>query len=257
MTARDYPPNGAPCWADLWTSDVEASRRFYSSLFGWEPQAADPQFGGYFMFNREGVPVAGAMGDMGDMKANDTWKLYFATDDINKTVELATGEGAQLLGPPMPVGDSGTLAVLIDPTAATFGVWQPAQFPGFTTLEEPGAPSWFELLTGQHARAVDFYRAVFHWETTNTGDTDDFRYTTARPGDGGGDMAGIMDAARFLPEGTRSHWSVYWEVDDVAATLAQVKALGGAVLNGPHETPYGHLAEVADPSGARFKLRHR
>jgi predicted enzyme related to lactoylglutathione lyase len=257
MTTRNRAPAGAPCWADLWTSDVEGSRRFYGELFGWEAQAPDPNFGGYFMFERKGAPVAGAMGDMGDMKANNAWKPYFATADINKTVELATGDGAQLMGPVMPVGDAGTMTVLVDPTGAPFGLWQAGQFPGFTTLEEPGAPTWFELLTTGHARALDFYRAVFGWETVVVGDTDDFRYTTARAEDGGDDVAGVMDASRILPEGSGSQWHIYWEVDDVAATVAKVKDLGGSVLSGPEDTPYGVLAHVADPSGAHFKLRHR
>ncbi|HEY2563677.1 MAG TPA: hypothetical protein VGI44_08190 [Acidimicrobiales bacterium] len=65
MTARDRAPIGSPCWADLWTSDVEGSRTFYTELFGWEAQEPSPEFGGYFMFTRNGVPVAAAMG--GDM----------------------------------------------------------------------------------------------------------------------------------------------------------------------------------------------
>ena len=66
MVTRDSAPVGSPCWADLWTSDVEGSRTFYSELFGWEAQEPSPEFGGYFMFTRDGVPVAGAMGDMGE-----------------------------------------------------------------------------------------------------------------------------------------------------------------------------------------------
>ena len=57
MTTRDSAPIGAPCWADLWTSDVEGSRRFYSELFGWEANEPSPEFGGYFMFTRNGVPT--------------------------------------------------------------------------------------------------------------------------------------------------------------------------------------------------------
>ena len=56
MSTRDRAPLGAPCWADLWTSDVDGSRAFYSEVFGWEAQEADPQFGGYFMFTRDGCP---------------------------------------------------------------------------------------------------------------------------------------------------------------------------------------------------------
>ena len=39
MPTRDRAPIGSPCWADLWTSDVEGSRRFYGELFGWEASA--------------------------------------------------------------------------------------------------------------------------------------------------------------------------------------------------------------------------
>lgn len=70
MTTRDTVPVGAPCWADLWTSDVEGSRRFYAELFGWEAQSPSPESEGYFMFTRHGEPVAGGMGDMGAMRAN-------------------------------------------------------------------------------------------------------------------------------------------------------------------------------------------
>lgn len=66
MPTRDKAPVGAPCWADLFTSDVEGTRVFYSELFGWQAQPPAPEFGGYFLFTRAGVPVAGAMGSMPD-----------------------------------------------------------------------------------------------------------------------------------------------------------------------------------------------
>jgi predicted enzyme related to lactoylglutathione lyase len=255
MTTRDRAPIGSPCWADLWTSDVEGSRTFYSDLFGWEAQEPSPEFGGYFMFTRNGVPTAGAMGDMGDMRANNTWKIYLATDDIVKTVQAAEAEGAQVIAPAMPVADLGAQAVLIDPTGAHLGAWQPGTFPGFTVLGEHGAPSWFELHTRDHATAVAFYRSVFRWDTNTVGDSDQFRYTTMRDPGGEGELAGIMDATAFLPDGVPAHWSVYWEVDDAGAAVAKVKALGGSVVMEPEDTPYGRVATVADPAGAQFKLR--
>ena len=93
-----------------------------------------PEFGGYFMFTRDGVPVAGGMGDMGDMPADNSWKVYLATDDIAKTVKAAEADGAELFGPAMPVADLGIQAVLADPTGAALGAWQPGTFPGFTVL---------------------------------------------------------------------------------------------------------------------------
>ena len=255
MPTRDRAPVGSPCWADLWTSDVEGSRTFYSQLFGWEAQEPSPEFGGYFMFTRAGVPVAGAMGDMGEMSANDTWTIYLTTDDIAKTTAAAQAEGANIVNPAMAVADLGIQAVFTDPTGAHLGMWEPGTFPGFTVIAESGAPSWFELHTRDHAKAVAFYRSVFHWDTTSVGDSDEFRYTTMRDPGGGEDLAGIMDASAFLPEGVPAQWSVYWQVDEADAAVDNVKALGGTVVTDPQDTPYGRLATVTDQAGAVFKLR--
>jgi len=249
------PPIGSPCWTDLWTSDVEGSRRFYSELFGWEAQDPSPEFGGYFMFTRDDVPVAGAMGAMGDMQATDTWSIYLATDDIAETLDAAEGHGAHIIGPAMEVADLGRQGILVDPSGAHVGAWQPGTFAGFTVLNEHGAPSWFELHTRDHAAAVSFYRSVFHWETETVGDTDEFRYATMRNPVADGELAGIMDAAAFLPEGVPSHWSVYWEVDDADATVARANSLGGSVVMDANDTPYGRLATLSDPAGGQFKLR--
>ena len=255
MTTRQHAPNGAPCWADLSTADVEGARRFYSELFGWEAQAPSPEFGGYFMFTRDGVPVAGGMGPMGDMPGRNLWQVYLASADIEATLKTAAAEGAEIVSPPMAVADLGKQAIIVDPTGANLGIWQPVEFPGFTVLSEPGTPSWFELHTRDHARAVAFYRATFSWATTVAGDDDSFRYTTAASPDGGEDVAGVMDAKSFLPEGVPSHWSVYWEVADAGEAADRAKALGGSVTAGPDDTPYGVLATCLDPAGAQFKLR--
>lgn len=254
MTTRTSAPIGSPCWIDLWTSDVEGSRRFYGELLGWEAQEPSPEHGGYFMFTRQGVPVAGGMGDMSDMPAQNVWKPYLATDDITKTVSAAEQEGAQVVSPAMPVDDLGIQAVLVDPTGATIGAWQPGTFPGFTVLEEPGAPSWFELHTRDHAAAVAFYRSVFRWETEDL-PGGEITYTTMRDPQGEGQLAGIMDASSFLPEGVAPYWTVYWEVEDVDAALETTRRLGGAVVMGAEDTPYGRMATAADPAGAVFRLR--
>jgi predicted enzyme related to lactoylglutathione lyase len=255
MTTRDSAPLGSPCWVDLWTSDVEGSRHFYCELFGWEAQEPSPDFGGYFMFHRDGVPVAGGMGDMGDAPADNTWKIYLSVDDINATITAAETASAQVIVPAMAVADLGTQAVLIDPTGAVVGAWQPGTFPGFTVLDVPGAPTWSELFTRDFSTAIDFYRSVFHWDTKVEGDSDAFRYTTMRNPDGEGELAGVMDARAFLPEGQPAHWSIYWHTDDADATIATLEKLGGSVIVEVQDTPYGRLATVADPAGAVFKLR--
>jgi uncharacterized protein len=256
MATRSSAPLGSPCWTDLWTSDIEGSQAFYSQLFGWEAQPPNPEFGGYFIFTRNNVDIAGGMGDMGpDMPANNTWKIYLATDDITKTVEAAEAAGAQILAPAMAVADLGVQTVLIDPTGAHLGAWEARTFPGFTVLNEHGTPSWFELHTRDYDGALEFYRSVFHWTTEVVGDDDQFRYSTMQDPGGDEPLAGIMDASGFLPEGSPPYWSVYWEVDDIDASLTQLQSLGGSVVMAAEDTPYGRIATVADPVGAVFRLR--
>jgi predicted enzyme related to lactoylglutathione lyase len=255
MTTRDHPPAGAPCWVDLWTSDVDGSRAFYAELFGWEAQEPSEEFGGYFMWTRNGDPIAGGMGDMGDMKADNAWKTYLATDDIAATVAAAEKAGAQIMGEASPVADLGIQAVMIDPTGAAIGTWQEGTFPGFTVLDEQSAPSWFELHTRDFSGAVAFYESVWGVKTDSVGDTDEFRYSTVRNPAGEGEIAGMMDSSSFLPATQSPHWKIYWHVDDIDATVAKVTQLGGSVETPVENTPYGKLAGVVDPSGARFSLR--
>ena len=257
MSTRDSAPIGSPCWADLWTSDVEGSRRFYGELFGWEAQEPSPEFGGYFMFTRDGVPVAGGMGDMGDMPANDTWKIYLATDDITKTVEAAEAAGAQIVSPPMAGGRPRR--------SRRCSSTRPAR------SSAPGSPGRSRVHGVERARvhragssctpattprAVDFYRSVFHWDTDTVGDSDEFRYTTMRDPSGDGELAGIMDASGLPPRRRAGPL-----VDLLGGRRRRRGGGQGRRRSAARwcmdatDTPYGRLATVADPAGAQFKLR--
>jgi len=257
MTARDHPPLGSPCWVDLFTSDGAASRAFYTGLFGWEAEEPSDEFGGYFMFTRGGVPIAGGMPGPADAPGVNAWSIYLDTDDMARTLAAATAAGGTVAVGATPIADLGTMAVLADPTGAAIGAWQVGTFPGFVVLDEPGAPSWFELFTRDHAGAVDFYRTVFEVAADAVGDTDEFRYSTLREPGGGPELAGIMDASSVLADGEPAQWSVYWEVDDTDAALARVRELGGSVLSEAMDTPYGRMAAAQDPTGSRFKLRRK
>ena len=199
MPTRDIAPIGSPCWVDLWTSDVEGSRRFYRDLFGWEAQEPSAEFGGYFMFTHDGVPVAGGMGDMGDMRADNAWKIYLTTDDINKTVDAAQAEGGRgrrsyhgRRRPGHPGGADGPYRRPPRHLAA----WD---VPGLRRAQRARRSQLVRAAHPDHAAAVAFYRSVFRWDTNVVGDTDEFRYTVMRDPNGEGELAGIMDAASFLP----------------------------------------------------------
>jgi predicted enzyme related to lactoylglutathione lyase len=83
-------------------------------------------------------------------------------------------------------------------------------------------------------------------------DTPEFRYTIMQHGEE--QLAGIMDASGFLPEGAPAHRAVYFGTEDADASLATITSLGGSVVRPAEDTPYGRLAEAADPTGVHFKL---
>lgn len=246
---------GAPCWMDLLTSDTERAREFYGGLFGWTAGEAAGDFEGYFMFLRDGVPVAGAMPKVAGRpgaELADQWSVYLSSPDARATARAAQARGGQLQMGPADVADLGTEAILTDPCGARVGVWQARSFPGFTVPGGTGGLAYCELLTPGYAVAVSFYQDVFGWQPQVASDTDDFRLTVL--GSGEAVTAGIMDASAGPAHGASPQWMIYVRVDDADAALAQVSELGGTVTATAMDTPYGRLAGAADPSGAAFKI---
>jgi predicted enzyme related to lactoylglutathione lyase len=253
VTTRTTPfAPGTPCWVDLFTSDPERSGAFYTALFGWELVDQGEAYGGYTLVRKDGASVAGLMRNSDDSGTPDTWSTYLATADIDASVARASGAGASILAPAMQVGPLGSMAVLVDPAGAVVGLWQAGEHPGFTRYDEPGSVVWQETYSKSFGASRDFYAEVFGWSYDVTGDSDDFRYLTAKVG--GAPVAGLMDSARILPDTVPSHWAVYFGVEDTDAAQAVATAHGATVLMGAEDTPFGRIADLLDPTGAPFKL---
>jgi predicted enzyme related to lactoylglutathione lyase len=253
MPTRDTPfAPGTPCWVDLWTSDPDQAQSFYGSVLGWEFEDSGPEFGGYITARSDGHQVAGLMRNDGQSGTPDQWNTYLATEDIDASIAAATERGATVVVPAMAVPEQGSMGVLIDPAGGAVGLWQAAKHTGFTKYNEPGSVTWDELQTKDFAAARAFYADVFGWTYDVTSDTDDFRYLTAKLGDD--QVAGLMDAAAFLPPEVPSHWAVYFTVADVDEAVAVAVTGGATVQMAPEDTPFGRMAQLSDPTGATFHL---
>ena len=252
MPIRDAAPLGAPCWIDLFSSDPDRAASFYGEIFGWTATSAGEEYGGYVNFRHGDALVAGMMRNDGSAGTPDVWSTYLAVADAKAVVEAAVAAGGQVLLEPMQVATQGTMGLLADPGGAAIGLWQPAEHRGYGVGAEPGAPAWHELQTRDYAASLEFYRTTFGWQTAAMSDTEDFRYTNLVID--GEPYAGVMDAHNFLPEGMPASWQIYIGVVDVDATLAAVERLGGSVVLGAEDSPFGRLAQIADPTGAVIKL---
>lgn len=255
-TARE----GAPIWFDLMSSDVVRATAFYGELFGWEAEPPREDFGGYQNFLLHGRRVAGISPVMPDAGPPDVWSIYLRSDDLDATVTKAEAAGAQVMFPPMAIGDEGWMTFMIDPAGAAIGFWQAKKHHGFTEWGVHGAPYWFDTLSKDYKRSLEFYEKVIgatYLEAGTEGDPDAVgpaSYSQVMIGDTA--WSGIMDAAGMFGDEVPSFWQVYICVDDVAANVTKAESLGGKVLMPAEVTPYGTLATIADPLGAPICLGH-
>ncbi|WP_027479140.1 VOC family protein [Gryllotalpicola ginsengisoli] len=247
---------GLPIWADATSPDVDASLAFYQGLFGWTPYAPGGEYGRYVTFFHDGKPVA-AVGPTWNEGERPLWKPYFQTADSGATATAVTAAGGRVLAPPIPVGDAGTLAIFADAAGAVFGTWEPGTMSGYELWGEVGSVVYTELHAGDYRLQLTFYGEVLHWATAVMSDSDAFRYTTFGPGEPGDVVGGVFDATDALPESSPGEWKIYFGTAGVAASVARVRELGGEIVREVWDSPFGRMAEVADPVGARFLLNER
>jgi predicted enzyme related to lactoylglutathione lyase len=111
-------------------------------------------------------------------------------------------------------------------------------------------------LTVQDAPALrDFYAAVVGWGVTGlkTGEDYDDNDDYFMNGADGNPVAGVCqrqgENADLPPQ-----WLVYIAVDDLDASVAKCKELGGSVIAGPKGDGPGSYYVIQDPSGAVLAL---
>lgn len=236
---------GQPRWIELGSTDPQRAQDFYGPLLGWTFSGSDAAFGGHVDCAANGSPVAGiSPGDTNE------WLVFLSVDDATATRDAAEHNGAHAVVLD-DVGERGRMLILVDPTGATIGGWQARTFSGFETMYEQNSAVWFELVTDDFDTASQFYRTVFGWSLDVLSDTDDFRFSTFGTGDDA--VAGIEDGSHYL-ENESSHWVVYFLTTDTDSTVERAIELGATLRSAAEDTPYGRLAELSDPAGARFRV---
>jgi predicted enzyme related to lactoylglutathione lyase len=248
---------GTFCWPELSTSDQKAAVAFYRSLFGWEVHEQPTGPGEtYSMFQIRGKEVAAAAGQRPDERQHGIpphWNSYVSVASADETVTRAQSLGGRVLAPAFDVMDVGRMAVLQDPTGATFQIWEPRKHIGVKILGEPGALTWTELATSDTERAKTFYTSLFGWkEKTSSGDG--MTYTEFSVGDRpGAGMMAMTDQMKNMH--VPPNWMPYFQVADVDGSADRAKTLGAMLYVPPTDIPnVGRFSVVRDPQGAVFAI---
>ena len=112
---------------ELASTDVEKAKSFYRALFDW--QLKDENMGGDMIYTMINVGEGTGGGMMKHPMPGEPsfWLAYVNVDDIAAATARAKSLGARIVRDVTEVPNAGSFSIIIDPTGATLGLWQPRQ----------------------------------------------------------------------------------------------------------------------------------
>jgi predicted enzyme related to lactoylglutathione lyase len=247
---------GSFCWIELATTDQKAAKKFYQTLFGWQPN--DMPMGPndfYTMFRLEGRDAAAGYTLRPDQRSRGVpphWLLYIAVESADSAVQRAAELGGQVLAPAFDVFEAGRMAVLQDPTGAAFSVWQAKQNTGIGISGVDGTLCWVDLDTPDRDRAGAFYTGLFGWELGKEDEEPAHAYWHIKNGE---EFIGGMTPASHRNPNAPPHWLGYFLVSNCDASAAKAKEMGANLYLPPMTIEHvGRMSVIADPQGAVFAI---
>jgi predicted enzyme related to lactoylglutathione lyase len=125
MSEMKMPANGAFCWNELATTDLESAQNFYKTLLGWEIKESSASGGG-MVYNEivVGGQSVGGLFQMGPEfgQIPSHWMAYVAVDDVDAKARQVWELGGKVCVPPTDIPKVGRFCVVNDPTGATLAL---------------------------------------------------------------------------------------------------------------------------------------
>ena len=256
MPLIDKHPNGSFCWMELGTTDQNAAKNFYQSLFGWTsmdfPMGPSGMYTIFRLQDRDCAAAYTLMKEMLDAGVPPHWMVYLSTDNVDESTRKVEQLGGKVIKEPFDVGPQGRMSVATDPAGAHFCLWQEKQSPGIGIAGENNAFCWADLNVKNRDVARRFYEGLFGWQFVPGEGKDESTYLhIVNQGHG----IGGTPPPELIPPGLPPHWMIYYQVADCDAASAKAAELGGRILVPPTPIPgTGKFSIVDDPQGAGFAL---
>jgi len=115
----DSLKHGAFGWNELMTTDVEAAKKFYTELFGWETMDVPIEGMSYSVVKVDGDEVGGIASMPPELKGQPPcWGVYVTVDDVDATARKVQELGGRIIRPPADIPNVGRFCVLQDPQGA-------------------------------------------------------------------------------------------------------------------------------------------
>jgi len=227
------------CRVELRTTDVNAARAFYATLFGHDRAA--------IWLLHEQARARGAVPHwLGHINVGDTARLAAVTNEF-------VTRGAVQLGPALATDDRGHFTVLRDPGGAIVALAAPPQ-PGSAPVLEV---AWSVLNTNNVAVARANYRALYGWDIAESatvgphGAYHEFSSSAAASA-----RVGALADIAGRP-GVHAHWLHFFRTESLDDAVAATRRAGGTALDLTPGPSGARIAVCEDPQGAAFGLIER
>lgn len=110
---------------ELATTDIAKAKQFYGKLFDWKLEDMPMPDGMTYTMVGVGDGTGGGMMQHPMPGAPSMWMAYVLVDDVEAATAKAKSLGATVMRDVTPVTDMGWFSIIVDPTGAHLGLWQP------------------------------------------------------------------------------------------------------------------------------------
>jgi len=197
------------------------------------------------------LPPIGLLPEMARLRgAPAHWLGHVGVRSVGSIVTNFVARGGEQLGPLVKLGDD-EMAVLRDPFGSVVAVRTAS-----TRVTDAAEIGWHQLHTHDHERAFAFYEEMFGWRGVDALAHKDDRYLIFAWDSVAPPVGTIGNTANR--HGVHPHWTYFFVVPDLDASLERAASGGGERTFGPFRRPNGtRVAVCHDPQGAEFGLMQR
>jgi len=111
---------------ELNTTDLRKAKAFYGKLFAWKlKDMPHEELGTYTVINVGKDGTGGGMMKQLIPRAPSAWMPYVYVKDIDASTKKAKKLGAKVMKDVTEVMGMGWLSIIVDPTGAMLGFWEP------------------------------------------------------------------------------------------------------------------------------------
>jgi uncharacterized protein len=223
---------------------------------GWGTKDASTSDAPYTLLMAAAEPIGGVIELPQEARTaggRPSWLGYVGVHDVDAVAQRFKDLGGTVHIPPTDLPDASRFAVVADPQMAMLALleWPNAEPPRSPEHGAPGRVAWNELLAADWGKAFVFYKDIFGWQKANAAADVVGTYQTFSVG--GQSIGGMFTKPPSVPV---AFWIYYFNVSDIHAAVASVRAGGGQVMEGPVDMPDGRsIARCIDPQGGMFAMQ--